>query len=430
MARKTHTLGRRAFTATRSFLRFWQKDAVAPGERVGRVRPGGIKVAFIYGEKRSATGADHINKLMARALAAQGARIRAFYPRIELRGAPQHLRGLKNILFFHSLLEHKTEILKNDIIQGTTYTPLPFLTFDTPVVSHFGSTTRGFLESTPATAKLPARERAWYRDMYEVGIIPEFDFKTFRPLEDTADIEELVALHADACVATSQNVKNELMRAGVPEERIRVIHNAIEDYWFDGEEPHEPAPPHLVFLGRLGGDVFTLKLKGLSRLLNLYKAFPQIPKTTVCMTTNKPLKEWMRVAFDNHHLFVNLRKDLIPGVLRPRFGSILLLTSRYEGFSLSLIEGMSQGLVPVAFPVGVVPELIKDGVNGYIVHTAKEAEARTRELLENSDARLAMARAAKEAARAFRGERTATELLALYRELKAAHKEWNVARQA
>lgn len=422
MASSDHTIGRRAYRATRSFLRLWRKGAVAPGERAGRVRKGGIKVAFIYGEKRSATGADHINKLMARALAERGARVRAFYPRIELRGAPQHMRGIKNILFFHSLLEHKAEILKSDIIQGTTYTPLPFLTFDTPVVSHFGSTTRGFLEATPATAKLVKDERIWYRRMHRDGIIPEYDFASFRPLEDTADIEELVALRADACVATSEMVKGELMRAGVPEERIRVIHNAIEDYWFESGEPQEILPPHLVFLGRLGGDVFTLKLKGLARLINLYHAFPDVQKTTVCMTNNKPLKEWMRVAFPLHHLFVNLRKDLIPGVLRQRYGSILLLTSRYEGFSLSLAEGMSQGLVPVAFPVGVVPELIKDGVNGYIVRTPKEAQMRVRALLHDESLRLAMAKAARESVQHLRGETTASKLLELYSELKAARR--------
>ncbi len=392
--------------------------AVGPGERAGRTRASGIKVAFIYGEKRTATGADHINRLMAQALAAKGARVRAFYPRIQLRGMPQHLRGLINILFFHSLLEHKDEILKNDIIQGTTYTPLPFLTFDTPIVSHFGSTTRGFLAATPATSKLPAGERVWYRGFYKRGIIPELDFKTFRPLEDSADIEELVALEADACVATSEGVRQELIAAGVEPGKIHVIHNAIEDYWFDTTPPQAPTRPHLVFLGRLGADVFTLKLKGLARLINLYNAFPEIPKTTVCMTVNKSLKEWMRVAFPNHHVFVNLRKDLIPGVLQQRFGSLLLLTSRYEGFSLSLVEGMSQGLVPVAFPVGVVPELIQDGVNGFIVSTTKEAEARVRELLADEPRRLAMAHAARESVAQFRSERIAEQLLALYRTLK------------
>lgn len=416
----------RAYRATHSLLRFLRKkDAVRkeiPAKNKNQNRSG-LKIAFIYGEKKVVTGADHINRLMAQALTAQGARVRAFYPRIKLVDTPTHLRGLANILFFHSLLEHKTEILKHDIIQGTTYTPLPFLTFSVPVVSHFGSTTRGFLECTPRTAHLSSRDRNFYRGLHKLEVIPEMDFKTFKPLEDAADIEELVAARADACVATSKKVKGELVEAGVPEERIHVIHNAIEDYWFSTEPPLEAQTPHLVFLGRLGGDIFTLKLKGFDRMAYLYNAFPSCPKTTVCMTVNKALKEWTRVAFSNHHLFVNIRKDIIPNILRPLYGSILLVTSRYEGFSLSMVEGMSQGLVPVAFPVGVVEELIENGVNGYVVSTVEEAKERIDGLLRDPERRLRMAKAARESTEQFHSERIARELLNLYRTLKGNRKK-------
>ena len=164
--------------------------------------------------------------------------------------------------------------------------------------------------------------------------------------------------------------------------------------------------------------MFTLKLKGLSRLVNFYRAFPDIPKTTVCMTTNRKLKDWLRVAFPQHYMFVNLRKDLIPGALAPLFGSIVFLPSRYEGFSLSLIEGMSQGLVPIAYPVGVVPEIIQDGVNGFIIHTHEEAVARARELLLDEDKRLTMANAAKKSVEIFRSDRIADQLLSLYIEIR------------
>lgn len=428
---RKQNMQQRAYRATRTFLRLWRsKDVVTRERPTGQKRRGGVQVAFIYGEKRVATGADHINRLMAHALAARGARVRAFYPRLKLRDTPSHLKGIANILFFHSLLEHKNEILKNDIIQGTTYTPLPFLTFNIPVVSHFGSTTRGFLLSTPATAKLPAREKSFYKGLFKLGIINEMDFKTFRPLEDAADIEELVATQADACIATSKKVKEELIVAGVPEERIHVIHNAIEDYWFAHEPVEEASDPHLIFLGRLGGDVFTLKLKGLARLNYIYNAFPDVLKTTICMTVNKPLKNWMRVAFPRHYMFVNLRRDLIPNVLRPRFGSILLLTSRYEGFSLSMVEGMSQGIVPVSFPVGVAPEVIRNGENGFLVSSSEEAQERIQYLLDHKEERLAMARAARETAQSFRSDKISQQLLELYQVLRGARRKEQQQQQA
>ena len=416
--RKDYSVERRAYQATRSLVRL-----LRPMPLSMRPKHSELKVAFIHAERRLTTGASHINQLMAEALVGEGVRVKNFYPKVKLLGAPSHLRGIASILFFHSLLEHKSAVLKNQIIQGTTYTTLPFLTFDVPTISHFGSTTRGFLDAVPRTAKLPAIERSVYRELFELGIIPEFDFKTFRPLEDTADIEALVAKHVTRCIATSQKVREELEAMHVAPEHIALIHNAIEDYWFESVVPEQPQPPHIVFLGRLGGDVFTLKLKGFARLVWLYRAFPTVPKTTVCMTVNPRLKDWLRVAFPLHHMFVNLRKDFIPGVLSKLYGSILFVSSRYEGFSLSLIEGMSQGLVPVTYPVGVAPEIIRDGENGFIISTREEACARVRELLNDDVKRLAMAAAARETARQFSRAHIVSRLITLYREVRMESKQ-------
>lgn len=427
MKKNQSGLQKRAFYATRSFFRFFSSDKVEPIPKT--VKNTGIKVAFIHNEKRihadMHTGAAQINRLMAQALAKSGVQVRHFYPKHQLSDTPIHLRGIANILFFYSMLEHKEEILKYDIIQGTTYTPLPFLSFRVPVVCHFGSTVRGFLNSIPPTKDLIKEEQKIFKELTKLEIIPELDLKTFRPMEDIADIEEVAASRATVCVATSKKVQEELKDMGVPAENIKVIHNAIEDYWFEVPRITVNQAPHLVFLGRLGNDVFTLKLKGLSRLINFYRAFPDIPKTTICMTTNRKLKNWLRVAFPKHYMFVNLRKDLIPGALAPLFGSILFLSSRYEGFSLSLVEGMSQGLVPISFPVGVAPEIIINGENGFLVNSEKEAEERARELLEDKERRFIMANKAKDTARKFHSSNISRELILLYKSIKKEHREKN-----
>lgn len=377
----------------------------------------GIKVAFIHNEKRILTGAHHINQIMADALGECGVKVRNFYPRRQIDDAPVHMRGLANILFFHSLLEHKDDILRYRIIQGTTYTPLPFLSFKIPIISHFGSTTAGFLRNTPKTSALSPKERGIWRELCGQGIIPSLDIETLRPLRDIADMEKLVATRVTKCIAASERVKDELVGIGVSPERIRVIHNAIEDYWFEKKEFLPPPAPHIVFLGRLGGDVFTLKLKGLDRLIGLYRLFPDTPKTTIFMTTNKKLKDWLRVAFPAHYMFVNMRKDLIPDILARLRGSILFIPSRYEGFSLSLIEGMSQGLVPISYSVGVAPEIIKNGENGFLVSSNDEALERIKELISNAEKRFMMAEAAMKSAGQFRSSAIADKLLSLYREI-------------
>lgn len=154
----------------------------------------------------------------------------------------------------------------------------------------------------------------------------------------------------------------------------------------------------------------------------MFGKLPEAPKTTICMTTNKVLKNYLRVAFPNHQLFVNLNKELIPNVLGPLYSSVLFLPSRYEGFSLSLIEAMSQGLVPVSYPVGVAPEILQNGYNGFLVSDQNEALARIRELFAGNEARERMAMAAKLTAEQFRSERIAGRLVVLYKNLRTQNR--------
>ena len=377
-----------------------------------------MKIAFIHNDKKVGTGAHFINDLMASKLAKDGVEIKNFYPRTSLVDIPVFLGGLKNILFFYSLLERRKEILKFNIIQGTTYTALPFLAYPVPVVSHFGSTTRGFLSATPqATSIEPSTRKVWYQ-LKKEGAIQELNIKTRRPMRDIAEIEEYVASRATAVIATSENVRKELLSAGIPAEKIHLIHNALEDYWFESSAG-EFASAGIVFLGRLGRDAFTTKLKGLDRLVDLYQHFPEAQKSTFCITTNKPLLAWLRSKIPNHYLFANIAKDRLPALLKPLRGQVLFIPSRYEGFSLSLIEGMSQGLVPVVYPVGVAPEIIRNGENGFLVSSQAEAIKVTGLLLSDPELREKMSREAAKTAQLFTSTRIAHKLMELYESLQA-----------
>ncbi len=372
-----------------------------------------MKVAFIHNEKKIGTGAHYINDLMSLKLQESGVEMKNFYPRISL-DAPLRLGGLKNILFFHSLLEKRKEILKYDLIQGTTYTPLPFLAYPIPVISHFGSTTQGFLDATPRASKMePVLKKIWYK-LRKIKAIKELNIITRRPLRDIAEVEQYVASKSEAVIATSLNVKHELLEMGVEEDKIHLIHNAIEDYWFDNHRPKPVKDPSIVFLGRLGGDAFNLKLKGIDRLIHLYTYFSDTKKVTVCMTTNRGIVSWLSNNILKHSLFVNLKKDKIPGVIRGLRGSILFVSSRYEGFSLSLVEGMSQGLVPVVYAVGVAPEIIRNGKNGFIVSSQKEAIEKVNLLLTDEGLRKKCSKEAEKTSKQFASSLIAKKLMKLY----------------
>lgn len=376
-----------------------------------------MKVAFIHNDKKLGTGAHFINDLMADRLREAGVRVKSFYPRHPLLDAPSHLKGFSNVLFFYSLLEHKDDILKYDLIQGTTYTPLAFLPFPIPVVSHFGSTSWGFLKAVPQAKDLePALRNIWLA-LKDEGAIRELNVRTRRPLKDVAEIEKLVALRADAVIATSNIVKEDLLDAGIPSKNIYVVPNAIEDYWFKRRTVSISETPSLVFLGRIGADAFTLKLKGLDRLVDYYQRFPLVPKHTIGITTNRELVEWCNKNIPNHQFHANLKKEQIPDLLSAKAGSVLLITSRYEGFSLSLIEGMSQGLIPVTYPVGIAPEIIRNGQNGFLVQSQAEGKKTIEYILHLSkESRRHLASAAQETAREFTSKAIAKRLIKVYEE--------------
>lgn len=375
-----------------------------------------MKIAFIHNDKKIGTGAHFINDLMANRLRDVGVRVKNFYPKNPLLDAPLHLRGISNVLFFYSLLEHKDQILKYDLIQGTTYTPLAFLPFSIPVVSHFGSTSWGFLKAVPLAKDMEPFLRNVLLDLKKNGAIRELNVRTRRPLKDVAEIEKLVALRAEAVIATSEIVKKDLLGIGVPSEKIHVVPNAIEDYWFKNHVTFSDKPS-LVFLGRIGSDAFTLKLKGFDRLINYYQQFSSIEKHTIGMTTNKALVNWCNKHIQNHHFHANLKKQRIPELLSDKAGGILLITSRYEGFSLSLIEGMSQGLIPVAYPVGIAPEIIQSGKNGFLVTSQQEGKKVIEHILHlTKKERCVLAEAARESAKKFDSKTISKQLLTVYKQ--------------
>jgi glycosyltransferase involved in cell wall biosynthesis len=387
-----------------------------------------MKVAFIHHDKKISTGAHYINDLIKIKLKERGIKVRNFYPNAPLIDSPHHLRGLKNILFFYSLLEHKDEILKCDLIQGTTYTPLTFIPFDIPVISHFGSTTYGFLKHVARTHGLEKETGKIFYKLRKLNIISELNLQTRKPLRDIMEIENYVASKADAVIATSLMVKDELRECKIDENKIELIHNAVEDYWYDYPPKLIIEPLKIVFLNRLGSDVFTFKLKGLDRLINLYDHFPRLEKITIAMTTNNKLVGYLIDKFPNQQLFKNVVKNKIPEILNPLAGSIFFLPSRYEGFSLSLIESMTQGLIPIAYPVGVAQEVIINGENGFIVNNQEEARVAIERIVNNNDLRLEMSQNAYKTSLAFKADLMVDKFIALYKKVlqNYRHKKENV----
>jgi len=350
----------------------------------------------------------------------KGYKVDSVYPHASIDLLSPDMSGIANILFFYSLIKKHENIGKYEFIQGTTYTPLAFIGNGTPVISHFGSTTKGFLQAVPSLKNLEKENEELFHifsNLHENNVIPTIN-DSLKPLKDISKIEIYVAKKSDVVIATSEKVRTELLKNKIPKNKIVVIHNAIEDYWFNLKIIRNvKKEASLVYLGRLGNDSFTVKLKGIPRLIYILKNYPSLNKLVIGMCHNTQQYEKIFNQILNTKTYLSVEKNKIPILLKKHYGDIYINTSRYEGFCLSMIEAMSQGLIPIVFSFGIAPEIIKNGKNGYIVHNLHEAISRINELKSNFSKRKIMAENAMHTAKQFNSDTLIEQYIKVYESL-------------
>lgn len=95
-----------------------------------------------------------------------------------------------------------------------------------------------------------------------------------------------------------------------------------------------------------------------------------------------------------------------------RKASLFMMTSRCEGFGVTLTESLQNGVVPIAFnSFSAVQDIIEDGVNGFLINKYDEEAYAERllDLMTNRDKREKMAIAGIERVKKFRIENIGKE---------------------
>jgi glycosyltransferase involved in cell wall biosynthesis len=159
--------------------------------------------------------------------------------------------------------------------------------------------------------------------------------------------------------------------------------------------------PLLLYVGRLSAE------KGIEELKPILQA---VPGARLVLVGDGP----HRKALESHFagLPVSMTGFLHGEELAQAFAScdIFVMPSRTETLGLVILEAMASGLPVVAARAGGIPEIVKDGVTGYLFDRIGEAIAGVCELVNAPERRAAMG----EAARAFalrHSWRAATERL-------------------
>jgi len=167
---------------------------------------------------------------------------------------------------------------------------------------------------------------------------------------------------ADAVRVVNRKVRQQLMKWGVPEKKITVVPSFYLDKKLLTYIEHPPTIYDVAFCGRIVAN------KGLQQLI---EAVCSLHGVRLVVIGDGPLRtkceDLVRsLGMQNRVVFLGWMPDLEAVLGAVASANIFVMCSRSEGGPRSVIEAMAIGMPVIATPVGVVPEVIKDGVNGLI----------------------------------------------------------------
>ena len=210
-------------------------------------------------------------------------------------------------------------------------------------------------------------------------------------------IEKRIFGFADAIVANSNAVKNYLVENGISNEKIALVYNGLDLERFEPKNTNRaeictelnlPTDENIKFITL----VANLRHPGKNHQMFLRvakKVAEKMPRVAFVLAGEGELKNDLEKSAqefgiaEKTHFIGGCAK--IPELLSVSFAGVL--TSRFEGFSNSILEYMAARLPVVATNVGGASEAIFEGENGFLVESDDDAAMANRliELLENEE---------------------------------------------
>lgn len=223
---------------------------------------------------------------------------------------------------------------------------------------------------------------------------------------------------SDGVTAVSQYLNDRTREVFGIEKPMRTIHNFVNCELYHPREPGTGA-------GRRPRLIHISNFRPVKRPADCIRILAEVVRTADCelwMVGDGPergpcerlareLGVSQRVEFCGKQDHI---ERLLPGA------DVLLLPSEHEAFGLAALEAMACGVPPVATRVGGVPELVRDGVDGFLEATGDTAAqaARVTQLLTDPVLHRRMSEAAQLAARTrFDSRRIIPQYEDYYREV-------------
>ncbi len=215
---------------------------------------------------------------------------------------------------------------------------------------------------------------------------------------------------ADTVYVLSEFARQSFIENKMRPDKIRVLHLGVDTSLFKPLDIPSSLPLKVVYFGSIS------VRKGIHYLLDATKGLPQRQfKFTLIGSVEKPfrklLKTYPHVEYF-HHLPMNDLASLI------RQMDIYVFPTLEDGFSNTLVQAMASGLLPISTPHCIAPEIIQNGINGYIVpsHNSMAIREHLLNLVENPFQIQKMRRAASTSVQKFSWDRYADSLVGYVQE--------------
>jgi glycosyltransferase involved in cell wall biosynthesis len=241
-----------------------------------------------------------------------------------------------------------------------------------------------------------------------------------------------LARRTPVIIAGSEAIKSDILRYdGVSPGIVRVIPYGVAVEKFDNPVVREEAqkklglPTNRFYVGTVGR---LEKQKGQRHLVDatakLRREGMEISLILIGSGREEEnLREQvLRAGITDDVLFFGTRRDL-PDLYRAM--DVFALPSLWEGLPLALLSAMASGLPVVVTSVGGIPEVVRDGENGFLVPPEDPAAlaAAIRRVREDAELASACGRSGAETVRAeYSHQRNAERIMEVYEEILAGHR--------
>lgn len=152
------------------------------------------------------------------------------------------------------------------------------------------------------------------------------------------------------------------IRAGIPAEKLVVIHNGVHDV---------AAPDRAVLASESSQVIITMIARFAPQKdhSTVLRSVQHLSNVTLQFVGDGPLRSSaeqlaQQLGIDNRVQFMGFSDD-VSDILRK--SDIFVLMSRYEGLPLATIEAMRAGIPTVVSNTGGSPEAVEDGKTGFVV---------------------------------------------------------------